>query len=241
MPAPLPSSGGPVAPPTVITGRPNDLGIEARDIDLTAAGLGNGALLTDQLVGSQRMAFQGARYFRDASGGGAFNAFTALYGTPALQNGLAGVPTPSVTMQFTNPVLAVGFNLFAVQFDPSFVASGLASDPSFTVRYVSGEERLFTSTTVQDPTPYRLLPPALRPDPLWWVFEGGGAISSLTVHAPVFFASRISPTFADVYGDLYFANLQVLDVPEPILVPEPGVTSLLLLAGLAMLRRRRTR
>jgi hypothetical protein len=106
-----------------------------------------------------------------------------------------------------------------VQFDRSFVASGLATDPSFTVRYLSGEERMFTSSMVQDPTPYRLLPPALRPDPLWWVFEGGGAISSLTIHAPVFFASRLSPDFADVYGDLYVANLQVIDVPEPDVEP----------------------
>lgn len=149
-------------------------------------------------------------------------------------------------MRFDEPVLAVGFNLFAVQFDRSFVASGLATDPFFTVRYLSGEERIFTSTMVQDPTPYRLLPPALRPDPLWWVFEGGGAISSLTIHAPVFFASRLSPDFADVYGDLYVANLQVIDVPEPdveppVDVPEPGVGVLLLTAGALMLRRRARR
>jgi hypothetical protein len=206
--------------------------------------LPNGALLTTQLRATQGAEFEGAAYFGSSEGAGAFNAFTALYDTPALQNGTSALPSEQLTIRFARPVSALGFNLFAVQFDPSFVASGLASGPAFTVHYESGLDHRVAGADVQDPTEYRLLPPALRPDPLWWVFQQGGLISGLTVHAPVFFASQLGLGFSDVVGDLYLANLQVIDAVEPEVVspvPEPSMLGLvgLGLAALAVRRRRR--
>jgi hypothetical protein len=224
-----------------LEGRTVGLGPDARDIDLAASLLPNGGVITSQLHASQQVSFDGAAYFGSSAGAGAFNAFTALYATPALQNGVSASPTAALTLRFAQPVLAVGFNLFAVQFDESFVASGLASGPSFSVNYDNGHTTRVERPIVQDPTLYRLQSSSERPDPLWWVFEQGGLISSITVHAPIFFASRLDDSFSDVIGDLYLANLQVLDLPEPILVPEPGTFGLLAIgaAAFALLRRRR--
>lgn len=241
-----PLASAPTSRSVSLLGRPVGLGPDARAIDLTASALSNGALLTDQLLGSQEVTFEGAAYFGSSAGSGAFNAFTALYETPALQNGVSAAPTEALTVRFARPVSAVGFNLFAVQFDASFVASGLASGPSFTVQYESGNELRVDNPMIQDPTLYRLLSPSQRPDPLWWVFEQGGLISSFTVHAPIFFASRLGFGFSDVVGDLYLANLQVIDAPEPDVVPPTAVpepSSFVLLglgvAALAVRRRRR--